>query len=122
MQVLFLALRMPLDGIVPQIMSLPPHMLEAKPEDPLAAPGAVSFCSSPPTLLAYPLLSRSIIACLTTIAADSRNDGVRCMFCLSMPDIAELGSSAQARHGRTRQHTSCTWSWTAQQCSAWQLT
>lgn len=35
-QVLFLALRMPLDGIVPQIMSLPPHMLEAKPMDPAA--------------------------------------------------------------------------------------
>ncbi|CAL8463648.1 g3182 [Coccomyxa elongata] len=34
--VLFLALRMPLDGIVPQIMSLPPHMLEAKPTDPAA--------------------------------------------------------------------------------------
>ncbi len=36
MQVLFLAMRMPLDGIVPQIMSLPPHMLEAKPTDPAA--------------------------------------------------------------------------------------
>jgi hypothetical protein len=35
-KVLFLALRMPLDGIVPQIMSLPPHMLEAKPADPVA--------------------------------------------------------------------------------------
>ena len=28
LQVLLLALRMQLDGIVPQIMSLPPHMLE----------------------------------------------------------------------------------------------
>ena len=35
-QVLFLAMRMPLDGIVPQIMSLPPHMLEVKPTDPAA--------------------------------------------------------------------------------------
>lgn len=30
-------MRMQLDGIVPQIMSLPPHMLEAKPTDPSAA-------------------------------------------------------------------------------------
>ena len=33
-QVLFLALRMQLDGIVPQIMSAPPQMLEQKPVDP----------------------------------------------------------------------------------------
>lgn len=46
MQVLFLALRMPLDGIVPQIMSLPPHMLETKPEDTLAAPGVASLETS----------------------------------------------------------------------------
>ena len=47
-QALFLALRMPLDGIIPQIMSLPPHMLEAKPEDPLVAPGAPV---SPPAII-----------------------------------------------------------------------
>jgi hypothetical protein len=40
--VLCLALRMPLAGIVPQIMSLPPHMLEAKPEDPSDVGGAHS--------------------------------------------------------------------------------
>ena len=34
LQVLFLALRMQLDGIVPQIMSLLPHMLKQKPLDP----------------------------------------------------------------------------------------
>ncbi|CAK0738447.1 hypothetical protein CVIRNUC_001044 [Coccomyxa viridis] len=34
--VLLLALRMQLDGIVPQIMSLPPHMLEGTPSDPVS--------------------------------------------------------------------------------------
>ena len=47
-QVLFLALRMPLDGIVPQIMSLPPHMLETKPEDLAAAPGVCSILHAVP--------------------------------------------------------------------------
>ena len=33
---MFLALRMQLDGIVPQIMSAPPQMLEQKPQDPVS--------------------------------------------------------------------------------------
>ena len=55
LQVLFLALRMQLDGIVPQIMSLPPHMLEEKPLDPATG----KSWSYPPTYFMHMALDHA---------------------------------------------------------------
>lgn len=54
-QVLCLALRMQLDGIVPQIMSLPPHMLEDKPSDPATG----KTWAYPPTYFMHMELDRA---------------------------------------------------------------
>ena len=52
---------MPLDGIVPQIMSLPPHMLEAKPTNPAAG----KSWTYPPVYFVHMELDRATVQRVT---------------------------------------------------------
>lgn len=72
-QVLFLALRMQLDGIVPQIMSLPPHMLEEKPSDPVSG----KTWGYPPTYFMHMELDRATAQRVTADITVLKNKQVR---------------------------------------------
>jgi hypothetical protein len=81
-QVLFLALRMQLDGIVPQIMSLPPHMLEEKPSDPVSG----KAWGYPPTYFMHMELDRATAQRVTADVTVLKHMQVR---------VAEIGASKQ---------------------------
>ena len=75
LQVLFLALRMQLDGIVPQIMSLPPHMLEEKPSDPASG----KSWSYPPTYFMHMALDHATAQRVSADIAVIKSKQVGCM-------------------------------------------
>ena len=75
LQVLFLALRMQLDGIVPQIMSLPPHMLEEKPSDPVSG----KSWSYPPTYFMHMALDHATAQRVSADIAVIKGKQVGCM-------------------------------------------
>ena len=75
LQVLFLALRMQLDGIVPQIMSLPPHMLEEKPLDPATG----KSWSYPPTYFMHMALDHATAQRVSADIAVLKSKQVGCI-------------------------------------------
>ena len=75
LQVLLLALRMQLDGIVPQIMSLSAHMLEEKPLDPATG----KSWSYPPTYFMHMALDQGTAQQVSADIAVIKSKQVGCM-------------------------------------------
>ena len=75
LQVLLLALRMQLDGIVPQIMSLPPHMLEGTPSDPVSG----KSWGYPPTYFMHMALDHATAQRVSADIAAIKSKQVSCM-------------------------------------------
>ena len=75
LQVLLLALRMQLDGIVPQVMSLPPHMLEGTPSDPVSG----KSWGYPPTYFMHMALDHATAQRVSADIAAIKSKQVGCM-------------------------------------------